>query len=452
MGSEITNKTDRIGTERIGKLLFDFSMPAIVGMLVNAVYNIVDRIYVGHQGDDGLAIAGITVVMPLMLALMAASMLIGIGANSLFSIRLGAGRRDEVEKIMGHAFLLLFLVPGIVIAVMFLFMDRILFDLLKTSETVYPYARTYLEIILYGGIFSAMGPGINHFIRSDGHPKTSMLTQILGAVINIILDPIFIFGFGWGIAGAAWATVISQFLSFVWVMGYFNSRFTPLRFRLREMKPEWKLTATIIAIGFAPAAMQTAIGLVNVLLNRALFHHGGDDAVTAMGIVYSILIIIIMPLLGLTQGMQPIVGFNYGAKKMDRVRKTYLTTVLSATLFVVVGFVFLQLFPRFFIAAFRNDEGDLMTLAVRCLRISTIFLPVVGFQITTSHFFQAIGKPIQGSVLSLSRQILFYIPILMILPPIFGVDGVFFAMPLADIGAAVFSSVIMWFEWQKLKR
>ena len=206
--------TDRIGTERVGKLLVEFSVPAIIGMLVNAIYNIVDRIYVG-QGVNPLGIAGITIVMPLMMIIMASSMLIGIGANALFSIRLGEGRRNEVEKIMGHAFVLLFIIPGIVIAASFIFLDDILVHLLGASEAVFPYAKTYVKIILYGGIFSAMGPGMNHFIRSDGHPRTSMITQLVGAVVNIILDPIFIFVFHWGIAGAAWATIISQFISFV---------------------------------------------------------------------------------------------------------------------------------------------------------------------------------------------------------------------------------------------
>jgi putative MATE family efflux protein len=278
--------TDRIGTEKIGKLLLDFSIPAIIGMVVNAIYNIVDRIYVG-QGVDPLGIAGITIDMPLIFILMAASMLIGIGANSLFSIRLGEGRRDEVEKIMGHAIVLLFLLPAVVIVILLIFVDTILIDIMGASEAVFPYAKTYLRIILYGGIFSAMGPGLNHFIRSDGHPRTSMFTQILGAGINLILDPIFIFGFGWGIAGAAWATIISKFISFLWVMFYFNSRYTKLRFRIREMKLTLSLSVKIMAIGFAPFAMQLAIGLVNILLNRSLFLYGGDVAVSAMGIVYS---------------------------------------------------------------------------------------------------------------------------------------------------------------------
>ncbi|MDR0722001.1 MAG: MATE family efflux transporter [Treponema sp.] len=451
----MTNKpkptTDRIGTEKISTLLFDFSVPAIIGMVVNAVYNIVDRIYVG-QGVDPLGIAGITTVMPVMMLMMAASMLIGIGANALFSIHLGEGRRDEVEKIMGHAFALLFLVPAVVILLSLVFLDTLLRDMLKVSEAVFPYAKTYLRIILYGGIFSAMGPGINHFIRSDGHPRTSMFTQILGAVINIILDPIFIFFLDWGIAGAAWATILSQFISFFWVICYFNSPWTKLRFHLRSMKLEWKLSLRIMSIGFAPFAMQAAIGLVNVVLNRTLDQYGGDLAVTSMGIVYSILVIIIMPLQGLNQGVQPIIGYNYGAKQYDRVIKAYKLAVLWATIFVGVGFLLIQGVPRFFIAIFRNEEGELMQMGIRSLRACTLFLPMIGFQIITANFFQALGKPIPGTVLSLSRQILLFIPLVLVLPRIFGVYGIFFAMPAADLGASILAGFMIKQELQKLNR
>jgi putative MATE family efflux protein len=441
--------TDRIGTARISKLLFDFSIPAIVGMLVNAIYNIVDRIYVG-QGVDPLGIAGITIAMPLMMFIMASSMLIGVGANSLFSIRLGEGRRDEVEKIMGHAFVLLFIIPLVVIVSLFFFMDTILTKFLNASDAVFPYAKTYLRIILYGGVFSAMGPGINHFIRSDGHPRTSMFTQILGAVINIILDPIFIFGFGWGIAGAAWATIISQFVSFCWVMYYFNSPMTKLRFRLRDMRLEAGLCLKIMAIGFAPFTMQLAIGLVNILLNRSLSIYGGDIAVSAMGIVYSILVIIFMPLQGLNQGAQPIIGYNYGAKQYGRVRQTYKLAVLSGTVFVAAGFILIQLFPGLFIRVFRNEEGELLDMGIKALRICTIFLPALAFQIITSNFFQSIGKPIQGTLLSLSRQILFYIPLLLLLPRFFSITGVYAAMPLADGCSILLSILVMSRELKRL--
>jgi putative MATE family efflux protein len=447
----IQTSHDRLGTERVGKLLFEFSIPAIIGMLVNAVYNIVDRIYVG-QGVDPMGIAGITLVMPVMIVLMASSMLIGIGANSLFAIRLGEGRKHEVEKIMSHAFVLLFFVPGIVVAASLLFLDEILIHILGASEAVFPYAKAYLQVILYGGVFSAMGPGINHFIRSDGHPRTSMLTQIIGAVVNIILDPIFIFVFHWGVAGAAWATIISQFISFVWVLAYFNSRWTRLRFRIRGMVFNARLSLKIMAIGFAPFVMQLAMGLVNILLNRTLFEYGGDIAVAAMGIVYSIIIVIIMPLQGITQGVQPIIGYNFGAKQYERVREAFRLAVTFGTIFVCAGFAAFQSFPRFFIAIFRNEAGPLMEMGVMALRISTLCLPFIAFQIMASNYFQSVGKAVPGTVLSLSRQILLYIPLLLILPRLFGIRGVFFAMPVADLGSVTLAAIITVREFHRYKK
>jgi putative MATE family efflux protein len=443
------NSTDRIGTEKIGKLLFEFSVPAVIGMLVNAIYNIVDRIYVGH-GVDPLGIAGISVAMPLILVLMASSILIGIGANSLFSIRLGGGRRDEVEKIMGHALSLLIIVPGIVIIVSFIFLDDIIINILGASDTVFPFAKEYLRIILYGGIFFAVGPGVNHFIRSDGHPRTSMLTQLIGAGINIILDPIFIFVFNWGIAGAAWATIISQIISFVWVMAYFNSKYTRLRFRLKNMKLSLKLSADILAIGFAPFIVQFAISIIGIFQNHTLDAYGGDMAVSAMGIVYSVIIVFFMPLQGINQGSQPIIGYNYGAKKYERVKETYKRAVVSATIFITVSFLLMQIFPKLFISLFIKEAGSLMDTGIYCLRASTLAFPLIGFQILSANYFQAIGKPVQGTILGLSRQILLYLPLLFFLPKVFGLSGVFFAMPAADLGASLLSACFMLAELKRL--
>ncbi|MDR1205523.1 MAG: MATE family efflux transporter [Peptococcaceae bacterium] len=441
--------TDRIGTEKIGKLLLDFSIPAIIGMFVNTIYNVVDRIYVG-QGVDPLGIAGVTVVMPAMLVIMSFSILIGVGANALFSIRLGEGRRDEVERIMGHAFLLLFILPGIFIIISLIFLDDILIRILGISEAVFPYAKSYFQVILYGGIFGAMSPGINHFIRSDGHPRISMFTQILGAGLNIILDPIFIFVFGWGVAGAAWATIISQFASFVWVMFYFNSKHTPLRFHIRDMKLDPGLTSRIIAIGFAPAAMTVAMSVVTVLQNRMLYRYGSDLAVAAMGIVFSIIMVVTTPLQGLTQGAQPIVGYNYGAKNFRRVRDTYKWTVISGSIFITAGFAVIQLFPQALIGIFTAEKGELLDLGVRCMRFSTMLFPLVGFQMISSNYFQSVGKPVQSTMLSLSRQIFLYIPLVLLLPRIWGIDGVFYALPVSDIGSAALTVAVMRHELKRL--
>lgn len=447
---KITRATDRLGTDNIKGLLLSFSIPAIIGMLVLALYNITDRIFVGHGvGPEG--IAAIAVTMPVVMTFMAASMLIGIGANALFSIKLGEGNREIIDKIMGHAFLYLFLVPLIAILPCIIFLKPLLV-FIGTGETIMPYAESYLRIILYGSVFAAMGPGINHFIRSDGHPKTSMFTQLLGAGVNIILDAVFILGFGWGMEGAAWATVISQFLSFVWVMYYFNSRHTPLRFRLRAMKPELRLTMSILTIGFAPFALNMAMNIMNLVLNRTLMTYGGDTAVAVMGIIYSVLILMIQPLHGLNAGMQPIVGYNYGAKKIARVLDTYWLTVKSSTIFVLVCFVIIQVFPRQIILIFSKDNAELMELGIRALRVTTMFIPIIGFQIITSNFFQAIGKPMQSTILSLSRQILLLIPLVMILPKFFGIMGAYMAFPVADVFSVLLTYLFIRAEIKQLRR
>ncbi|GHV16927.1 MATE family efflux transporter [Fibrobacterales bacterium] len=445
----MNHATDRIGTEGIGKLLVTFSVPAIIGMIVNAVYSITDRIFVG-QGVNHLGIAAITVTMPILFVIMAASMLIGIGSNSLFSIRLGEGKRNEVENIMGHAFVLLLFVPGFFIILILAFLPFILTNILSVSAELYPYAESYLRINMYGAVFFAMGPGINHFIRSDGHPKTSMLTQILGAAVNIVLDAIFIFVFDWGIEGAAWATVIAQFVSFLWVMYYFNSRHTALRFRWRKLHFDFALSRRIMAIGFAPAAMQLAIGFVNVLLNNQLFKFGGDIAVASVGIAYSIFIMVWMPLQGIGAGMQPIIGYNYGAKKLERVKRAFKLAVFGGTCYVFFMFLAIRIFPDFLISLFTQGENELQTLGTRALHICSLMMPLIAFSMLSGGFFQSLGMALKGSFLSLSRQIIFYIPLLFILPRFFGLDGVFAAMPAADFCAFAMALVFVSREFRAL--
>ncbi|GHT78702.1 MATE family efflux transporter [Actinomycetota bacterium] len=442
--------TDSLGSDRIGKLLWKFSYPAIIAMLVNAIYNVVDRIYVG-QGVDSLGIAAITIVMPAMMVLMALSMLIGMGANALFAIKLGEGRRDLVEKIMGNALVLITVIPAVMIVICLIFIDPIVGDILGASDAVFDYAKTYFQIILYGGIFAAVGPGLTNFIRSDGHPKTSMFSQLLGAIINIILDPIFIFGFGWGIAGAAWATIISQTLSFLFVWAYFNSRFTDLRFRLHNMRPDPKLCVSIITIGFAPFIMQIAISVIGIAQNHVLFIYGGDLAVSSIGVVYSLLVILFMPLNGIAQGAQPILGFNYGAQQYDRVRKTNFWAIISGTIFITCGFILIQIAPRFFISLF-SSEPDLLDMGSFCLRISTAAFPFLALQIFVSQYFQSIGKWIQSTILSVSRQVVFYVPLLFLLSMQFGLDGAFWSMPIADVLATILTSFFLFFETKRLKR
>jgi putative MATE family efflux protein len=396
--------------------------------------------------------------MPVMMIIQAVSMLVGVGANSLFSIRLGENRSDEVEKIMGNAFTLLFLLPAVFIAACLFFVEPILRDIMKASDDVYPYAESYLRIILYGSIFAAMSPGLTHFIRSDGHPKTSMLVQLVGAVTNIILDPIFIFTFNLGVAGAAWATIISQFISFIFVIGYFSSKWTRLRFRIKYMKLNAKLTGSILAIGFAPFIMQFAMSLVGVLQNTVILRYGGDEALTAMTIFFSVLTIFIMPLQGIGQGAQPIIGYNYGAKQYGRVKKCFKLAFLACTALLTAGFIVTELAPGFCFSLLSKDTGRLRELGILTIRICACMFPIIGFQMMGGQFFQAIGKPVEGSILSLSRQILFFIPALLFLPVLFGaiglpqVYGVYWAFPVSDVFSATLAGIFIYREFRKLKR
>jgi putative MATE family efflux protein len=446
---QMTNSTERLGSDRIGKLLFEFSIPAIMGMLVNLLYNTVDRIYIG-RGVDPLGIAGISIAMPLMMVGTALALLIGAGSNAIFSIQLGKGQKDEAEKIIGHAFILLLLTSAFFVVISFAFLDKIIIHILGSSEVILPFAKSYLRIILLGVVFNTMGTGLNYFIRSDGHPRTAMFTQLIGAVINIILDPIFIFGFGWGIAGAAWATIIAQFISFSWVVFYFNSKSTQLRFNIRKMKPEKALTLNILSLGFAPFSRQIAMSFVLGIMNHSLYFYGGDIAVTAMGIVYSILSLISMPLQGLTQGSQPIIGYNYGAKLYSRVRKAYIWAIASGFVFTVIAFAFLQLFPHVLFGIFTKEKGELLDIGIRCLRISMLMLPIVGFQMISANYFQAIGKPLQSILMGLSRQVFGYIPLLLLLPRIWGLNGVFYAMPVSDFLSAILALVLITLDQKRI--
>jgi len=454
--SDTRQATDRIGKDPIGRLLLDFAIPSIIGMFVNAIYNVVDRIYIG-QGVNSLAIAGVGLVMPIMLIVQAFSILVGIGANSLFAIRLGQGRVHEAEKIMGQAFLLLFLIPAVCIIFSLIFINPILKDIMRASKEVFPYAKSYMLIILYGSVFAAMSPGITNFIRSDGHPKTSMAVQLTGAVVNIILDPIFIFVFKMGVAGAAWATIISQFVSFIFVMSYFSSKWTQFRFRIKYMKPDLRLASGILAIGFAPFIMQLTMSLVGVLQNAVIIKYGGDEALAAMTIVFSILIVVFMPLEGIGQGAQPIIGYNYGAKQFARVKRCFKLALIACFCILCAGLAITEFAPGFCFSLFSNDTGSLRKLGILNIRICNCMFPVISLQIMGSQFFQSIGKPLQGAILSLSWQILFYIPGLLFLPVLFEaigrppVYGVYFAFPISDIFAAALSGILLYREFRAWK-
>lgn len=442
-------RADQLGQEKISTLLLRFSVPAIVGMLVQALYNVVDRIFVGN-GVGALGIAGLTLVFPVMLVQMAFSMLIGLGATSLISIRLGEGRKEEAEQIMSNAFVMLVINAALLSFLGLMFLDPLI-RILGASEAVLPYSRDYLSIILWGSVFQSVGFGMNHMIRAQGSPKVAMATMLIGAITNTVLDPVFIFGFGWGIKGAALATVISQIVSCTWVLSYFLRGKSHLRLDLgKARRIEFRVVLQIMSIGFAPFAMQLAASVLNLILNQSLAHYGGDLAISAMGVVSSINTIFLMPIFGINQGVQPIIGFNYGAKKYERVKEALRLAIFGATTLVTLGFISTRLFPTQFISLFSRNDPELMAFGLKAMKIVMIMFPVVGFQIVGANYFQAVGKPKKAAVLSLSRQVLLLIPALLILPRFFGLNGVFYALPVSDAGSTILTGILLWRELSNL--
>ncbi|HTN67955.1 MAG TPA: MATE family efflux transporter [Dysgonamonadaceae bacterium] len=421
-------------TKKISKLVWNYALPAIVGTMVNATYNIVDRVFIG-QGVGALAISGLAVTFPVMNLIAALGMLVGAGASSRISINLGKKDPERAEKILGNSFLLTILLNLVFITLLMVFLEPILMAF-GASEETYPYARDYLQIILPGNIFVTMTYSFNSMMRASGYPQKAMYTMLIGAALNIILDPIFIFVFGMGIAGVAWATVISMFIGMLFVMHHFTRKTTSLRLRKKNMRFEKDILIAIVSIGLSPFFMQVAASGVAVLMNTSLKNYGGDLAIGAYGILMSLLMLITMFVIGLNQGLQPIIGYNYGAEIYNRVKATFYYGIKISTIVTTLGFLFGVFFPRLFAQAFTSDL-QLLDLAENAMRISILAFPLVGSQVVISGYFQSVGQAKKSIILSLSRQLIFLIPSIIILPRMFGLDGVWAATPVSDFLASL---------------
>jgi putative MATE family efflux protein len=444
------DRSQLMGEGSIPRLLLRFSVPAVIGMLVNALYNVVDRIFIG-LGVGAQGIAGATVGFPIMIVQMAFGMLIGMGATALVSIRLGENKREEAERIIGNAFSLLTIVSAVLTAAGLVWL-RPLLALFGASPGILQQGYEYVSIILIGSVFQGIGFGMNGFIRAEGSPRTAMLTMVIGAVLNTTLDPLFIFVFKMGVRGAAVATIISQAVSAAWVLTYFLRGRSLLKLRAANLKPDWRTAVGIASIGFAPFAMQLAASVLNALLTRQLQNYGGDLAIAAMGIVFSLNMLILMPIFGINQGAQPLIGYNFGARRFPRVKQTLRLAIAASTAVVLVGFAVTQLFPAFLIGLFNRSSAELASLGTTAIRTVLLTLPIVGFQIVASSYFQAVGKPRQAMVLMLSRQVVLLIPAILILPRFFGLAGIYWSVPLSDAGSALLTAAWLWAEMRGLGR
>ena len=425
-------------TKKVSKLVWDYALPAIIGTMVNATYNIIDRVFIG-QGVGALAISGLAVTFPVMNLTAALGMLVGAGASSRISINLGKKNHERAEKILGNSFLLTVVLNLVFMTLLMIFLEPILMAF-GASEQTYPFAKEYLQIILPGNIFVTMTFSFNSMMRASGYPQKAMYTMLIGAFLNIILDPIFIFVFDMGIAGAAWATIISMFIGMIFVMNHFTSKSSTLRLRKKNIRFEKSILIAIVSIGLSPFFMQVAASGVAVLMNTSLKNYGGDLAIGAYGILMSMFMLIIMFVIGLNQGLQPIIGYNYGAEIYSRVKAVFYYGIKIATVVTSMGFLLGMFFPRLFARAFTSDV-QLLALAENALRISIIAFPLVGFQIVISGYFQSIGQAKKSIILSLSRQIIFLIPSILILPRLLGLNGVWAATPVSDFLASMLAFI-----------
>ena len=395
--------------EKIGSLLLKYSLPAIVGMLVSSLYNIIDRVFIG-QGVGAMAISGLALTLPLSTMVAAIGTLVGIGASSRISIVLGMKDLRWARNILGNAFMLTFLLSAVLITLSMIYMDKVLVAFGGSEQTI-PYAEAYLNIVIPGSVLTNLSYSFSGIMRAAGYPQKSMYTILIGVGLNVILDPIFIFGFDMGIQGAAVATVISMFASAVFVMAHFFNPRHPVHFRWNCFRPKKRIIRNIVSIGMAPFLMNLTASGVNIIMNHQLVRGGGDLAIGAYGIVNSYAILIVMCVMGLCQGMQPIVGYNYGAQKYKRMKDTLLMTIRVAFVIMGVGWLLGELIPKWLVSAFTTDP-DLLAMATRGMRLACLMFPVVGFQIVVSTFFQSISKAPKAIFMGLTRQVIFLIPLL----------------------------------------
>lgn len=440
-----------LSTEKVSTLFWRYALPSIVGATVNPLYNIINGVFIGRWiGEDALSSTG--AILPVMNLAAAVGMMIGVGSATRMSLYLGRGELDKAERIVGTSFLLTLILSGIVLGLLFIFLKPVLM-FAGTTEITYPYARDFLVIFLPGSLFLTLAFNYNNMMRASGFPMKAMATLFISVIANLVLAPIFIHLLGWGMQGAAIATTISMAISFIFVMLHFVNKNSPIRLRRRCIHLGKESAKAILSIGLSPFCMQVAASLVVVLINYQIHHYaqsaGGsiENAVAAFSNVNRLLMLIVMVVMGLNQGMQPIISFNYGAKNYMRVRQALIYAILMATCVTTVGFVLGVFFPSHLVEAFTPDER-IIRLSASALRLFSLSMMVVGFQIVATGYFQSIGKPKISIFLSLTRQLIYLTPMLIILPQFLGLNGVWLASSASDFLAAFTAALMLFWHFK----
>ena len=429
-----------LGTEKIGVLLKQYALPAIIAQTASSLYNMVDSIFIG-QGVGPLAISGLAVTFPLMNLSTAFGTLVGVGASTMLSVLLGQKNYKGANKVLGNVVTLNTIIGIVFMAVALIFIDPILY-FFGASENTLPYAKEYITIILIGNVITHLYFGLNAAMRSSGHPKKAMGLTIFTVAFNTILDPIFIFGLDMGISGAAWATVIAQFAAMILVIRHFNDRKKPFHFEKGIFRLDMRVAKDSLAIGMGPFLMNSAACLVTLFINQQLRKYSGDLGIGAYGICNRFVFMFIMICMGLNQGMQPIAGYNYGARQYSRVKEVFWKTARLAMIMTTICFIFGIFFPRLAVGIFTHDE-QLLDMGAKALRVMTLVFPIVGFQMISTNFFQCLGMVNKSIILSLSRQLLFLLPLLYMLPLWYGSNGVWYSFPIADTIATLLTVLLI---------
>ncbi len=429
-----------LGFLPIGKLLMQYAIPAIIAMTASSLYNMIDSIYIGH-GMGAMAISGLAITFPLMNLAAAFGSLVGVGASTLVSVKLGQKDYATAQLILGNVVSLNIIIGIAFTIITMIFLDPILYFFGASKETL-PYAHDYMVVILTGNVITHMYLGLNSVLRSAGYPQKAMFATITTVIINTVLAPLFIYVFHMGIRGAAFATVLAQMIALAWLIKLFCNKNEPLSLRWGIYKLKSKLVKNIIGIGLAPFFMNVAACMIVILINKQLKLYDGDLAIGAFGIVNRITFLFVMIVMGLNQGMQPIAGYNYGARQYQRVDKVMKITIIAATIVTTTGFLIGEFLPELTVTAFTTDR-TLIEMSARGMRLIVLFYPAIGFQMVTSNFFQSIGMARKAIILSLCRQVLILIPLLVILPLFWGSDGVWLSMPISDCVACIIAAIML---------